>query len=108
MKVLVTGGAGYIGSVLIGKLLDEGYSVICLDKLIFGDIGIRQYIGMRNFKLIVDDTRTFDPQILNKVNIVVDLAAISQPDPLGHIRKELFYEMNYVGSFRVARLSREK
>lgn len=108
MKVLVTGGAGYIGSTLVGKLIDGGYDVICLDKLVFGDVGIRPYMGIRNFKLIVDDTRTFDPEVLDRVDIVIDLAAISQPDPLGFIRKDLFYEINYMGSSRVARLSKEK
>ncbi|MEM3545938.1 MAG: NAD(P)-dependent oxidoreductase [Candidatus Bathyarchaeia archaeon] len=105
MKVLVTGGAGYIGSVLIGSLLDEGYSVICLDRLIFGDAGIKPYIGMSNFKLVVDDTRTFNSEILNGVNAVVDLAAISQPDPSGYLEERLFHEMNYKGPVRVANLS---
>jgi len=35
LKVLITGGAGYIGSVLTGQLLEKGYEVICLDRLIF-------------------------------------------------------------------------
>ncbi|MEM2405736.1 MAG: NAD(P)-dependent oxidoreductase [Candidatus Methanomethylicaceae archaeon] len=107
MKILVTGGAGYIGSVLIGKLIEKGYDVICLDKLIFGDEGIKSYINMKNFKIIVDDTRTFNPEILSRVDIVVDLAAISQPDPLGLLKKQLFYEMNYKGPLRVASLSKK-
>lgn len=105
MKVLVTGGAGYIGSVLIERLLDEEYSVICLDRLIFGDIGVKPYMGMTNFKLIVDDTRTFNPESLNGVDAVVDLAAISQPDPSGYLEGRLFHEMNYRSSMRVANLS---
>ncbi|MDP7627402.1 MAG: NAD-dependent epimerase/dehydratase family protein, partial [SAR202 cluster bacterium] len=35
-KILITGGAGYIGSVLTELLLDQGYSVIVLDRLFFG------------------------------------------------------------------------
>ena len=105
MKVLVTGGAGYIGSVLIGRLLEEGYDVVCLDKLVFGDVGVKPYMGMSNFELVVEDTRTFNPEILNGVDVVVDLAAISQPDPSGLLNERLFYEMNYRGSVRVANLS---
>ena len=35
-RVLITGGAGYIGSVLAGHLLDNGYSVTCLDNFSVG------------------------------------------------------------------------
>ena len=108
MRVLVTGGAGYIGSVLIEKLLEKGYSITCLDKLFFGDKGIKPYIDMDSFKLIIEDTRTFDPNVLKGIDVVVDLAAISQPDPLGQIRKDLFYEINYAGPCRVATLSMRK
>lgn len=105
MKILVTGGAGYIGSILIEELLKRGYNVICLDRLFFGDKGIKPYMNMSNFRLIVEDTRTFDPSILEGVDVVIDLAAISQPDPLGQIRKDLFHEINYLGPCRVATLS---
>ncbi|MCX8176609.1 MAG: SDR family oxidoreductase, partial [Candidatus Bathyarchaeota archaeon] len=107
LKVLVTGGAGYIGSILTGKLLEKGFNVVCLDKLFFGDNGIKQFVGMGNFKLIVDDTRTCSPEIFDGVEVLVDLAAISQPDPLGQIRKDLFYEINYSGSLRIATLSKK-
>jgi len=107
MNILVTGGAGYIGSVLLGRLLEEGYKVVCLDKLIFGDRGIKNYIGASNFKLIIDDTRTFDPQILHNIDVVVDLAAISQPDPSGFLDKRLFYNINYMGPLKVAALSKK-
>jgi nucleoside-diphosphate-sugar epimerase len=108
MKVLITGGAGYIGSVLTERLLDRGYDVVCLDRLVFGDEGVRKYIGAKNFKLIVDDTRTFDPGILDGIDVVVDLAAISQPDPSGLLGKELFHSINYEGPLRVASLSKRR
>jgi len=105
LKVLVTGGAGYIGSVLIGELLKGGFDVVCLDKLIFGDKGVKQYVDAKGFKLVVEDTRTFNPDVLRGVDVVVDLAAISQPDPLGLLNRELFNGMNYEGPVRVAKLS---
>jgi len=33
------------------------------DKLLFGDVGIREYVGMSGFKLVVDNTRTFNPEV---------------------------------------------
>jgi nucleoside-diphosphate-sugar epimerase len=107
VKVLITGGAGYIGSVLTERLLDKGYEVVCLDRLVFGDKGVRKYMGSGNFKLIIDDTRTFDPGILRGIDVVVDLAAISQPDPSGLLGKELFHSINYEGPLRVAALSKK-
>jgi len=107
MKVLVTGGAGFIGSILCETLLKKGYKVVCLDKLYFGDVGVRDLIGEKNFKLIREDTRYFDPEVLSSVDVVIDLAAIGQPDPAKKLKPELFIEMNYKGPVRVANLSKK-
>jgi len=107
MKVLVTGGAGFIGSILCSTLLQKGYEVICLDRLYFGDIGVRNLIGEKGFKLVKEDTRDFDPNVLDSVDVVVDLAAIGQPDPGKKLKPELFVEMNYKGPVRVANLGKK-
>lgn len=39
-KVLITGGAGYVGSVLVPKVLDKGYDVRVLDLMLFGERGL--------------------------------------------------------------------
>jgi nucleoside-diphosphate-sugar epimerase len=104
MKVLVTGGAGYIGSVLIRELLKNNHEVKCLDRFFFGKESLKEV--EKDIEIIDGDTRTFDSRILKDVSAVVDLAAISQPDPEGFIDQTKFYDMNYFGSLRVSNLSK--
>src|SRR5574341_1946907 len=47
--ILVTGGAGYVGSILVRKLLQYGYRVICVDKLIYGGKSLVDVWGYANF-----------------------------------------------------------
>ncbi|MGH9738294.1 MAG: NAD-dependent epimerase/dehydratase family protein [Candidatus Acidiferrales bacterium] len=75
MKVLIAGGAGYVGSVLIPKLLDRGYKVDVVDLFWFGNHLPRQ-VGILNkdiFQLTVEDLETYDQ--------VVFLAGLSN-DPM--------------------------
>lgn len=108
MKMFVTGGAGYIGSILVRRLLEKGYEVTVLDLLLFSDEGIKDLVGEKGFKLIKDDVRTFDPEHLRGHYAVVDLAAISQPDPSHRIDQRLFYEINFASAVRTAKLASKK
>jgi len=78
MKILVTGGAGYLGSVLVGKLLSLCYEVIVLDKLSFNQTSLLQYTSNSKFKFIYGDVR--NEQLLEKlcdeVDVIIPLAAI--------------------------------
>ena len=49
--VLITGGAGYIGSLLTGVLLEQGYRVTVVDDLLFGGDSLLPYLIMRPFAL---------------------------------------------------------
>ena len=56
-SVLVTGGAGYVGSVLVKKLVDEEFSVTVIDSLIFGKDGISELIDKNQIKFFNFDLR---------------------------------------------------
>ena len=104
--ILVTGGAGYVGSVLVPTLIDEGYHVKCLDRFFFGDEFLKQKKFEGKLELIKDDIRWFDPKILSNVDCVLDLAAISN-DPAGDLDPQKTFEINHKGRNRVAKLSKE-
>ena len=87
MKILVTGGAGFIGSHLIKKLLNKGFSVVCIDN--FNDYydpqikerNIKPFVNNPNFKLYREDIRNFE--VLSKIfeneriDKIVHLAAMA-------------------------------
>ncbi|MGB9960264.1 MAG: NAD-dependent epimerase/dehydratase family protein [Candidatus Bathyarchaeales archaeon] len=102
--MLVTGGAGYIGSVLSRLLLEKGYDVVCLDRLFFGTDPIKDIVD--KVKLIKDDVRWFNPEILKGVDAVFDLASLSN-DPSGELDPQKTLEINYKGRVRVAELSKK-
>jgi nucleoside-diphosphate-sugar epimerase len=77
-KVMVTGGAGYIGGHLCRLLLDRGYKVVVLDSFLFGDKGIRDLRGHRNLELVVGDVRHIEDvaKTMRGAYAVIHLAAI--------------------------------
>lgn len=106
MNVLVVGGGGYVGGILIPHLLENGYNVRCLDAFFFGEEPIKSF--RKQIEVIKDDIRTFSSSILEDVDVVINLAAISQPDQAEIIDTRLYYEINHLGCARVAKLSKEK
>ncbi len=104
MKVLVTGGAGYIGSILSRILLEKGYDVTCLDRLFFGADPIKDITD--KIRLVKDDIRWFKPEILKGIDAVFDLASLSN-DPSGELEPQKTLEINYMGRIRVAKLSKK-
>jgi len=78
MKVLITGGAGYLGSVITGKMLNEGYEVTVLDKLIFNQVSLLSYTSNPNFKFIHGDVRNESllERLCDESDVIIPLAAI--------------------------------
>ena len=102
----MTGGAGYVGSVLIPKLINNGHKVKCLDRFFFGDEFLSQDQFSEKLEIFHDDIRWFDPKLLDGVDAVLDLAAISN-DPAGELNPDKTFEINHMGRLRVAKLSKE-
>ena len=73
--VLVTGGAGYIGSHLVRKLLQRGYHVRVLDKFLYGEHGVAELRGDPNVELRYGDICNIRDvvQAVNGVRAVVRL-----------------------------------
>jgi nucleoside-diphosphate-sugar epimerase len=99
-KILVTGGAGYVGSNLVPKLLKKGYEVVVLDLYIYGK---EVFDSVRpNHKLIEVEGDIRDVKVVKKAmhgcNVVIHLACISN-DPSYDLNPDLGRSINY-DSFR--------
>jgi nucleoside-diphosphate-sugar epimerase len=78
MKVLITGGAGYLGSTLAEYLLDNGYSVTVIDNLMYKQLSVLHLFKRKDFKFIKGDVRDVD-MLLEQVkqhHVIIPLAAI--------------------------------
>ncbi len=77
-KVLITGGAGYIGSVLTEHLLEKGYNVTVLDNLSFGYNSLIHLINNPDLEFIYGDARDEETmkELIPKFDVLIPLAAI--------------------------------
>ncbi|MBI2124599.1 SDR family oxidoreductase [Candidatus Pacearchaeota archaeon] len=77
-RVLITGGAGYLGSVLTGHLLKRGYSVACMDNLLYKQGSLRGYMKNPNFSFFLRDAREkeFVRRNIPDFDVIIPLAAI--------------------------------
>ena len=90
MNILVTGGAGYLGSILVPELLHEGHKVTVLDNFMFNQTSLNQLCIYPNFEIINGDIRVKDTinPLLHKADIIIPLAAfvgapLCKRDPIG-------------------------
>ncbi len=94
--VLVTGGAGYVGSALVPRLLDEGYRVKVLDLYLYGESVLESVRGHHNLEEVRGDIRDHRlvEQIIPGCDVMIHLACISN-DPSFELNPSLGRSINY-------------
>ncbi|MCK4792346.1 MAG: GDP-mannose 4,6-dehydratase [Desulfobacteraceae bacterium] len=108
MKILITGGAGFVGSHLCDKYTQEGHTVVCLDNFMSGNLAhVKHLLNFPQFKLIKGDIRDFDllERIMHDVEVVFHLAAQIHVDR-SYIEPKLTYDINVMGTQNILDLAR--
>lgn len=104
MRILVTGGAGFIGYHLCRRLIQEGHYVICLDNLFTGSKeNVKDLIGNCNFELMIKDVT--EPIVLEDIQQIYNLACPASPihyqyNPVKTV------ETNVIGAINVLNLAK--
>ena len=90
LKILVTGGAGYLGSTLVPELLDLGHQVTVVDNFIFKQSSLNHVCHKSNFKVVKGDVRieSVMKPLIKDADVIIPLAAlvgapICNQDPVG-------------------------
>lgn len=106
-NVLVIGGAGYIGSALLPKLLEKGYFVRLLDLFIYGEEAIAPYIDHPRLEVVKADFRQIDKVVasMRGVDAVVHLGGIVG-DPACALDEELTIDVNLVATRTIAEIAK--
>jgi nucleoside-diphosphate-sugar epimerase len=100
-NILVTGGAGYVGSGLLTELLNKGYNVTCVDNLMFGGESLLDIWHNKNFTFINCDINKHEELdkifVKNNFDGVIHLAAIVG-DPACKLNSDLAFKTNWESS----------
>jgi len=77
-KILITGGAGYLGSVITKHMLDLGFKVTVIDNLVFNQLSPLQFVYDKNYNFIYGDVQNkklLEAEVV-KHDVIIPLAAI--------------------------------
>jgi nucleoside-diphosphate-sugar epimerase len=108
MRILVTGGAGYLGSVLIEKLLENDCKVVCYDNLMRGGQSLLPLVGsdLEFIKGDITDINKLEEAFKGKIDCVVHLAALVGVD-ICNKNRDLAGAVNVDGTDNVAQLAQK-
>lgn len=106
-NVLLIGGAGYIGSALLPKLLANGYKVRLLDSFVYGEEPIADWLHHKNLEVFRTDFRQVDKVVeaMQGMGTVIHLGAIVG-DPACALNEELTIEVNLVATRMIAEVAK--
>jgi len=102
-KVLVIGGAGYVGCVLVEALLERGYSVRVLDRMFFGRVPVEAF--QDRVELVVADMRELSEEHLDDCSAVINVGGLSN-DPTAEFDPQANEELNHRAAVRVAQVAK--
>ena len=97
MKILVTGGCGYKGSVLVPKLLDHGFQVVAFDTMWFGNF----LKAHRNLEVIEGSVIEDKTVPLDDVSVIIHLSSVAN-DPCGDLDPKLTWETSCLATMKLA------
>lgn len=108
MRVLVTGGGGYLGYWIVKKLLAKGHAVRLFDRFCFGQEPFAPFADDENCEIITGDIRRLQdsPGLLDGIEGVIHLASISNA-PSCNLDTEMTTDVNVQSTVALARLARE-
>ncbi len=96
MKILITGGCGYVGSNLIPSLLKDGHSIINIDTQWFGNY-LSKHKNLKNLKMNLSEINKLK---IKKIDSVIHLASIAN-DPMAELDKNLSWETSALNTFKL-------
>ena len=105
-KIFITGGAGYVGSALVPKLIEKGYHVTVYDLMIYGEDVIEKNKNLRMIKSDIRDQKLLEESLTGQ-DVVIHLACISN-DPSFELNPSLGKSINLESFEPLVKISKQK